>query len=261
MRTRYGFAAGMLIGAALMFAQARNDAPETVAGIAVNYDEAKVGDYVLPDALTLNSGKPVRDAKTWWKKRRPEIVEMLSVLLQNRLAQVGRQTAIGGPTAQAMDDGAVAFELEPTLDASHLPLAESEQPSGFELRSLALKHRRHGLQKVPFLLRHCDPVRTFGALDAFVYPISRHVLRRGDMLFLFTDGVAEAQDASRALYTPSRLRHALAGAPTSSAQAAIEHSSFAPGLDVPGVSSVWEELLDTMAFVTNESGNVGRLHS
>jgi hypothetical protein len=77
MRNRYGFAAGILIGAALMFAQARSDAPETVAGIAVNYDEAKVGDYVLPDALTLNSGKPVRDAKTWWKKRRPEIVEML----------------------------------------------------------------------------------------------------------------------------------------------------------------------------------------
>ena len=33
------------------------------------------------------------------------------------------------------------------------------------------------------------------------------------------------------------------------AQAAIERSSFAPGPDVPGVSSVWEELLDTMAFV------------
>ena len=62
-----------------------------------------------------------------------------------------------------------------------------------------------------------------GALDDFVYPISRHKLRPGDMLFLFTDGVTEAQDASRALYTLPRLRHALAGSPTSSAQAAIEH--------------------------------------
>jgi hypothetical protein len=50
--------------------------PDVVAGIPVNYDEAKVGTYSLPDPLTLNNGKPVRDAKTWYSKRRPEIVEM-----------------------------------------------------------------------------------------------------------------------------------------------------------------------------------------
>ena len=47
-----------------------------IAGIAVNYDEAKVGSYTLPDPLTMAGGKPVRDAKTWWKKRRPEIVSL-----------------------------------------------------------------------------------------------------------------------------------------------------------------------------------------
>jgi hypothetical protein len=47
-----------------------------VAGIPVNYDEAKVGTYTLPDPLTLENGKPVRDAKTWWTKRRPEIVKL-----------------------------------------------------------------------------------------------------------------------------------------------------------------------------------------
>jgi hypothetical protein len=52
------------------------NAPEDVAGIAVNYDEAKVGTYTLPDPLKLNDGKPVRDAKTWYAKRRPEIVEL-----------------------------------------------------------------------------------------------------------------------------------------------------------------------------------------
>ena len=51
-------------------------APEMVAGIAVNYDETKVGSYTLPDPLTLANGKPVRDAKTWWTKRRPEIVAL-----------------------------------------------------------------------------------------------------------------------------------------------------------------------------------------
>ena len=50
--------------------------PAVVAGIPVNYDEAKVGTYTLPDALVLDNGKPVRDAKTWTKKRRAEIVSI-----------------------------------------------------------------------------------------------------------------------------------------------------------------------------------------
>ena len=48
-----------------------------VAGIPVNYDEALVGNYTLPDPLMLANGKAVRDAKTWNEKRRPEIVTPL----------------------------------------------------------------------------------------------------------------------------------------------------------------------------------------
>ena len=41
-----------------------------------NYDEAKANPYpTLPDALVLKNGKKVKDAKTWWDKRRPEILE------------------------------------------------------------------------------------------------------------------------------------------------------------------------------------------
>lgn len=42
---------------------------------AANADESKVPPYTLPDALTLKNGEKVTDAKTWWQKRRPEIVE------------------------------------------------------------------------------------------------------------------------------------------------------------------------------------------
>jgi len=54
-----------------------NPNPENVADIPVNYDESKAGNYVLPDPLKLNNGKPVLDSKTWLTKRRPEIVSML----------------------------------------------------------------------------------------------------------------------------------------------------------------------------------------
>jgi len=50
--------------------------PPVVAGIPVNYDESRVGTYTLPDPLLLASGKPVRDARTWFEKRRPEIVRL-----------------------------------------------------------------------------------------------------------------------------------------------------------------------------------------
>lgn len=55
---------------------AARPSPDVVAGIPVNYDESKVGTYTLADPLKLENGKPVRDAKTWNEKRRPEILKM-----------------------------------------------------------------------------------------------------------------------------------------------------------------------------------------
>jgi (4-O-methyl)-D-glucuronate---lignin esterase len=49
--------------------------PSEVAGIPVNYDEAKVGAYTLPDPLKFPDGKPVRTVKDW-EKRRPQIVSL-----------------------------------------------------------------------------------------------------------------------------------------------------------------------------------------
>src|SRR5262245_25407743 len=43
---------------------------------AANYDESKVNqDLKLPDPLVLKNGQKVTTAETWWKQRRPEIVE------------------------------------------------------------------------------------------------------------------------------------------------------------------------------------------
>ena len=66
-----------------------------VADIPVNYDEAKVGTYTLPDPLLFPDGKPVRDAAAWYKKRRPEIVELFE---EN---QYGR--APGRPAGMSFD--------------------------------------------------------------------------------------------------------------------------------------------------------------
>ena len=50
-----------------------------------NYDEAKVGTYTLPDPLVLQNGKPVRDAKTWFKQRRPELLKLYETEIYGRV--------------------------------------------------------------------------------------------------------------------------------------------------------------------------------
>ena len=95
----------MTLAACAAIGQADKPPAAVVAGIPVNYDEARVGTYTLPDPLLLANGKPVRDAKTWNEKRRPEIVRLFE---EN---QYGRSP--GRPAAMSFDvfdKGTPAFD-------------------------------------------------------------------------------------------------------------------------------------------------------
>lgn len=62
------------------------DQPDAkVAGIPVNYTEAKVGSYTLPDPLKLNNGEPVKDVKTWNEQRRPELLDYYRSQIYGRI--------------------------------------------------------------------------------------------------------------------------------------------------------------------------------
>ncbi len=53
-----------------------------------NYDESKATQYTsLPDPLIMNNGKPVRTAKVWTKKRRPELIELFDRELYGRVPE------------------------------------------------------------------------------------------------------------------------------------------------------------------------------
>jgi len=79
--------------------QTPNAPPKEVAGIPVNYDEGLVGSYTLPDPLILANGKPVRDANTWLKKRRPELVRLFE------------ENQFGRSPAQATRPAKMSFEV------------------------------------------------------------------------------------------------------------------------------------------------------
>lgn len=56
-------------------------------GHVSNYDESKVGQYTLPDPLVLQNGTPVRDARTWLQRRRPEIVRLYETEIFGRIPE------------------------------------------------------------------------------------------------------------------------------------------------------------------------------
>lgn len=51
---------------------------DVIAGIPVNYDEARTGDYkaTLPELLEMRNGEKVTTAGQWYSSRRPEILEI-----------------------------------------------------------------------------------------------------------------------------------------------------------------------------------------
>jgi peptidoglycan/xylan/chitin deacetylase (PgdA/CDA1 family) len=52
---------------------------------AANTDESKVIQYTLPDALTLQDGTKVSGPSLWWKKRRPELIELFDREIYGRV--------------------------------------------------------------------------------------------------------------------------------------------------------------------------------
>ena len=94
-----------LVACAAAFAQADRQPPTNVAGIPVNYDEALTGKYTLPDPLVLADGKPVRDAKTWTGKRRPELIRLFE---ENEYGRApGRPAAM---SFEVFDKGTATFD-------------------------------------------------------------------------------------------------------------------------------------------------------
>ena len=102
---------------------------------AANYDEALANPFpTLPDVLTLNNGTKVTTAETWWKQRRPEIVEEFdrevlgrvpsnapqvtwSVTATNR-GTIGPHAVIGRQLVGRVDNSAhpaIAVDIQMTL--------------------------------------------------------------------------------------------------------------------------------------------------
>ena len=61
------------------------------ANAAANYDEAKAGNYTLPDPLVFADGTPVRTPSDWTHRRRAEILDLFAVNMYGRSPQAPKE--------------------------------------------------------------------------------------------------------------------------------------------------------------------------
>lgn len=101
-RAKSVFAFGCLLGLA------------AVSASATNYDEAKVGEYTLPDPLVCSNGTRVTNAETWFNQRRPEILESYRSEIFGRSPEAGTNVAfnVWEVSSNALDGTAVRKQVE-----------------------------------------------------------------------------------------------------------------------------------------------------
>lgn len=93
----------LILASVSAFAQQANR-PTLVAGLPVNYDEDKVGEYILPDLLKTADGKTVMDKQTWMKKRRPELLKLVEEIQFGKMPPPPKDFSF-----EVFDKGTTAF--------------------------------------------------------------------------------------------------------------------------------------------------------
>ncbi len=116
--TREGAAAETVSGKDLLNYPVTRDADKPIKLIVtpqpeVNYDEAKVGEYTLPDLLTMRNGEKVTDATMWKNKRRPEILELFRTHVYGRSPGKPKEMAfkVSDNEAKALDGTATRKQV------------------------------------------------------------------------------------------------------------------------------------------------------
>lgn len=90
-----------------------------------NYDYSKSGPSSLPDPLELKNGRRVKDADTWWKKRRPEIVADFKTEIYGRIPADPPEVTfeVVETDARALDGRAKFKRIVGHIDNSRYPAA------------------------------------------------------------------------------------------------------------------------------------------
>jgi len=121
-----------------VFAQIPDQPDANIAGIPVNYTEAKVGVIKLPDVLTTFDGKPVTTAKMWNNVRRPELLKYIESEYYGRVPKTAPKViwvvdtvdskALGGKAIMKKLSGHMGSPTAPAIDVTLYTPANATKP-------------------------------------------------------------------------------------------------------------------------------------
>lgn len=99
----------------------------------INYDEARVAPYVLPDVLVASDGTRIDSADAWRTRRRPELLELFSRIVYGRTPPA---VPVRVATASADEPASFGFVTRRELD-----VVVGEGPTSAVLRVLVFRPR------------------------------------------------------------------------------------------------------------------------
>lgn len=117
-------------GSANWYDEAGNTHVRSGWGNWTNYTEDMANRYTLPDPLVLKNGKRVKDVNTWWKQRRPEILnDYLTEIYGKTPTQTPAVTfATEGEDSTVLGGKATRRSLLGRIDNARYPAAKPSIP-------------------------------------------------------------------------------------------------------------------------------------
>jgi hypothetical protein len=183
-----------------------------------NYDEAKVGEYVLPDPLLCWNGRKVTTRRRWHEERRPELLEAFATNLYGRTPEIRihLRTETMESDAKALDGLATRRQMRlrffddpaaPWIDLLiYSPNASARPAPVF----LGLSYGNQGVSPHPNIVPSRDTVTKRGE-HAHRWPLT-NILRRGYAVATFAGAdVEQDRHGSGTLPKPDGWRSGIRG--------------------------------------------------
>ena len=102
------FSIVLLLLMSMVTAFAQNPNPKKDYIKLANYDESKIPNYTLPDVMVCNDGTRVTSKNEWEKKRRPEVLAMLTEYKYGKMPVVKKRLPATVTTTENVTIGGIS---------------------------------------------------------------------------------------------------------------------------------------------------------